>query len=182
MDEGCRMSEIPFLAEMQRLARQPIAMCVRVGLARARPLRTHCSMQPQFVTQPPDPGGGDRAMDCLQGCAQAADRTAGRKAACRAVPPVMVRVEKRHVRLPDVGATRAPDNRTCEDKHRISRGPTNLSHRHGIKTAEYACMIGGACRNIVVPIALTGDSMVLASFENTPRSKVRAAINRGWKP
>ena len=176
------MSEIPFLAEMQRLARKPIAMCVRVGLVRARPLRTRRGMQPQFVAQPPDPGGGDRAMDCLQGCAQAADRTAGRKAACRSVPPVMVRVEKRHVRLPDVGAKRAPDNRTCEDKHRISRGPADLSHRHGIKTAEYACMVEGACGNIVVPIALTGDSMVLASFENIAAQQGSAAINRGWKP
>ena len=58
----------------------------------------------QFVTQPPDPGGGDRTMDCLQGCAQAADRADDRKAACRTVPPVVVRVEKRHVRLPNVGA------------------------------------------------------------------------------
>ena len=101
------MSEIPFLAEMQRRLWKPVGMRFRVGLVRARPLRTRCGVQPQFVAQPPDLCGGDGAMDCLQCLAQTAYRAADRKAAGRAVAPVMVRVEKRHVRLPNAGAKRA---------------------------------------------------------------------------
>ena len=81
------MSEIPFLAEMQRRLRKPVAMRFRAGLVRARPLRPRCGVQPQFVAQPPDLCGGDGAMDRLQCGPQAAYRAADGKAAGRAVPP-----------------------------------------------------------------------------------------------
>jgi hypothetical protein len=133
MDTDCRMSEIPFLAEMQRLARKPVAMRFCAGSVRARPVRAGCGMQPQFVAQPPDLCGGDRAVDRLQCDPKAAYRAADGKAAGRAGPVVMVQAEKRHVHLPNAGAKPMPENRTCENRRRISRGLAALSHRHGIK-------------------------------------------------
>jgi hypothetical protein len=35
-----------------------------------------------------------------------------------------------------VSVRSAPDDRTCEEEHRISRGPADLSHRHDIKIGE----------------------------------------------
>jgi len=84
--------------------------------------------------------------------------------------------------LPNVGAMRAPDDRTCEDRRRISRGPTDLSHRRGIKTAGYGCMAEAAFGNIVVPLALTADFVVLASLEKQRREARFGSNHRGWKP
>jgi hypothetical protein len=63
--EDFRISEIPFIAEIQRLTRQPAAIQLRIGLARQ--LRARCGAQSQFVAYPPDLCGGDDSMDLLQG-------------------------------------------------------------------------------------------------------------------
>ena len=86
------MSEIPFLAEMQRLTWNPVAMRFRLGLVRSRPVRTRCGVQPQFVAQPSDLCGGDRSVERLQGGPHAAEHAASGETASRTVPPVMVRV------------------------------------------------------------------------------------------
>jgi len=90
MDTDCRMSEIPFLAEMQRWARKPVGVRFRVGLVRARPARAGCGVQLQFVAQPPDLCGGDRAVELLQGGPHTAQHQANGEAAIRTVRPVMV--------------------------------------------------------------------------------------------
>jgi hypothetical protein len=77
---------------MQRLARKPFAMCFLVRLVWTRPVRAGCGVQPQFVAQPPDLCGSDRAMDLPQCPAQTADRAANGKAARPAMPPAGVEV------------------------------------------------------------------------------------------
>jgi hypothetical protein len=91
---------MPFLAKVQRLSRDAIAMRLPVGLRRTHAFRPRRRVSAQFIAQPADPCGGYRAMDRLQGCAQPSDCATDGKAARRADVPVMMRVEKRHVRLP----------------------------------------------------------------------------------
>ena len=179
LDEGWRMSEIPFLAEMQRLTRNAVAMRFRVSLVWGSPLRTRCGVQPQLVAHPPDLCGGDGTMDRLEGRAQAADRTAGGKAARQTDVPIMMRIEKGHVRLP-MSARRAPDDPTCEDGHRISRDPAILSHKRNISSSnarrrdrerwEHRC-----------PDHID-DRFRGASLLRKHAAKCSATTNRGWKP